>query len=31
LPPDAKQRLLQLTPGTYVGLAPSLALRGRSP
>ena len=31
LPPDAKQRLLQLTPGTYVGLAPSLALRRRSP
>jgi adenylosuccinate lyase len=31
LPPDAKQRLLQLKPGTYVGLAPSLALRGRSP
>jgi adenylosuccinate lyase len=31
LPPEAKQRLLQLKPGTYVGLAPSLALRGRSP
>jgi adenylosuccinate lyase len=31
LPPDAKQRLLQLKPGTYVGLAPSLALRGRLP
>jgi adenylosuccinate lyase len=30
LPPEAKQRLLQLKPGTYVGLAPSLALRGRS-
>ncbi|MGO9933633.1 MAG: adenylosuccinate lyase [Steroidobacteraceae bacterium] len=31
LPPEEKQRLMQLTPGTYVGLAPSLALRGRVP
>ena len=31
LPAEEKQRLLQLTPGTYVGLAPHLALRGRSP
>jgi adenylosuccinate lyase len=31
LPAGEKQRLLQLTPGTYVGLAPHLALRGRSP
>jgi adenylosuccinate lyase len=31
LPPEAKQRLMQLKPGSYVGLAPSLALRGRSP
>ena len=30
LPPEEKQRLLQLEPGTYVGLAPRLALRGRS-
>jgi adenylosuccinate lyase len=27
LPPDAKARLLALTPATYVGLAPSLATR----
>ena len=31
LPSGEKQRLMQLTPGTYVGLAPHLALRGRSP
>jgi len=31
LPAEEKQRLMQLTPGTYVGLAPHLALRGRSP
>jgi adenylosuccinate lyase len=31
LPAEEKQRLLQLTPGAYVGLAPHLALRGRSP
>ena len=31
LPAEEKQRLLQLTPGTYVGLAPHLALRGRPP
>jgi adenylosuccinate lyase len=31
LPPEEKRRLLQLKPGTYIGLAPSLALRGRSP
>jgi adenylosuccinate lyase len=29
LPPEEKRRLLQLKPGSYVGLAPSLALRGR--
>jgi adenylosuccinate lyase len=28
LPADVKQRLLELEPGTYLGLAPSLALRG---
>src|SRR5450631_4117651 len=27
LPPEDKARLLELTPGAYVGLAPSLALR----
>jgi adenylosuccinate lyase len=31
LPQEQKERLLQLTPATYVGLAPSLALRGRRP
>jgi adenylosuccinate lyase len=31
LPGEEKQRLMRLTPGTYVGLAPRLALRGRSP
>jgi adenylosuccinate lyase len=31
LPTEEKQRLMELTPGTYVGLAPHLALRGRSP
>jgi adenylosuccinate lyase len=31
LPAKEKERLLSLTPGTYVGLAPSLALRGRRP
>jgi adenylosuccinate lyase len=31
LPAEEKQRLLQLTPGAYVGLAPHLALRARSP
>jgi adenylosuccinate lyase len=31
LPAEEKQRLMQLTPGTYVGLAPHLALRGGSP
>lgn len=31
LPAEEKQRLLQLTPGTYFGLAPRLALRGRAP
>jgi adenylosuccinate lyase len=29
LPEEEKARLMELTPGTYVGLAPSLALRGR--
>jgi adenylosuccinate lyase len=29
LPAEEKARLMALTPGTYVGLAPSLALRGR--
>jgi adenylosuccinate lyase len=28
LPAEEKTRLMELTPGTYVGLAPSLALRG---
>src|ERR1700723_2831867 len=31
LPPEDKARLMELTPGTYVGLAPRLALRGRPP
>lgn len=31
LPAGEKQRLMELTPGTYVGLAPRLALRGRAP
>src|SRR5271165_3361480 len=31
LPAAEKERLMRLTPGTYVGLAPHLALRGRSP
>jgi adenylosuccinate lyase len=31
LPPKEKERLLSLTPSTYVGLAPTLALRGRRP
>ena len=31
LPAGEKQRLMQLEPGTYIGLAPSLALRGRAP
>jgi adenylosuccinate lyase len=31
LPPEEKQRLMQLRPGSYIGLAPRLALRGRSP
>jgi adenylosuccinate lyase len=31
LPPEDKARLMSLAPGTYVGLAPSLALRGRPP
>ncbi len=31
LPPEDKARLLELTPGAYVGLAPRLALRGRRP
>ena len=31
LPAEEKQRLMELTPGTYVGLAPRLALRGRAP
>jgi adenylosuccinate lyase len=29
LPPEDKARLMELTPGAYVGLAPRLALRGR--
>jgi adenylosuccinate lyase len=28
LPPEEKERLMRLTPGTYVGLAADLALRG---
>jgi adenylosuccinate lyase len=31
LPAKEKELLLKLTPSTYVGLAPSLALRGRMP
>jgi adenylosuccinate lyase len=31
LPPEDKARLMALTPGTYLGLAPHLALRGRRP
>jgi adenylosuccinate lyase len=31
LPPDEKARLMALTPATYVGLAPSLALRELPP
>jgi adenylosuccinate lyase len=31
LPPEDKARLLELTPGAYVGLAPSMALRKRRP
>jgi adenylosuccinate lyase len=31
LPAEAKERLMLLTPGTYLGLAPLLALRGRPP
>jgi adenylosuccinate lyase len=31
LPAEAKERLMLLTPGTYLGLAPLLALRGRAP
>jgi adenylosuccinate lyase len=31
LPPEDKARLMALTPGTYLGLAPRLALRGRRP
>jgi adenylosuccinate lyase len=31
LPPEDKARLMELTPGAYVGLAPRLALRGRRP
>jgi len=31
LPAEEKERLMRLTPGTYVGLAPHLARRGRSP
>jgi adenylosuccinate lyase len=31
LPAGEKQRLMELTPGAYVGLAPRLALRGRAP
>src|SRR5271154_228024 len=31
LPEKEKEILLKLTPGTYVGLAPRLALRGRAP
>jgi adenylosuccinate lyase len=31
LPASEKERLLRLTPATYIGLAPSLALRGRAP
>jgi adenylosuccinate lyase len=31
LPPEDKARLMALTPGAYLGLAPRLALRGRRP
>jgi adenylosuccinate lyase len=31
LPPEDKARLMALTPGAYLGLAPHLALRGRRP
>jgi adenylosuccinate lyase len=31
LPAAEKERLMLLTPGTYLGLAPALALRGRLP
>jgi adenylosuccinate lyase len=31
LPPEEKERLLSLAPGSYVGLAPTLALRARRP
>ena len=31
LPAEEKERLMCLAPGTYLGLAPSLALRGRPP
>jgi adenylosuccinate lyase len=31
LPSDEKERLLRLAPGSYVGLAPALALRVRRP
>jgi adenylosuccinate lyase len=31
LPPEEKERLLRLAPGSYVGLAPALALRAREP
>jgi adenylosuccinate lyase len=31
LPPEDKARLMELTPGAYVGLAPRLALRGHLP
>jgi adenylosuccinate lyase len=31
LPPAERERLIGLTPGTYVGLAPSLALRKTTP
>ncbi len=31
LPPEDKARLMELTPGAYVGLAPRLALRGHGP
>jgi len=31
LPSEDKARLMELTPGAYVGLAPRLALRGRRP
>jgi adenylosuccinate lyase len=31
LPPEDKARLMALTPGAYLGLAPRLALRGPRP